>query len=79
MLYVYPYASGSLYSASFAVTASHAVSASLISYVFTSSLAGTVLNPRSGSNGKDTCLITYEQYLEMISNPTLIEQCSFPS
>lgn len=77
MLSVYPYGSGSLYSASFAVTASHAISASLITYVTSASNAGTVLNPQSGSRGQSVCLITYEEYLRLLADPNLIESCSF--
>lgn len=78
MLSIYPFGSGSLYSASFAVTASHAISASLISYVVTASSAGAVLNPQSGSSGKGVCLITYEQYLLLVSDSTkYFEICDF--
>lgn len=68
MLSIYPFASGSLYTASYALTASYAVSANYISYVATASTAGTVLYPQSGSRGKSVCLLTTEQYTQMILN-----------
>lgn len=79
MLSVYPFASGSLYTASFAVSSSFATSASLISYVSTASIADTVLFPQSGSRGKSVCLITFEQYQLLVSSSTLIEQCNVPT
>lgn len=79
MLKVYPFASGSEYTASYAVTASYATSASSAGYVYTSSLAELVLYPQSGSAAAvNICLITYSQYLELLNNPgTRIEQCNF--
>jgi len=77
MLSIFPFGSGSLYTASFAVSASHAVSASLIAYVTSASNADTVLEPRSGSRGQSVCLITFEQYQSLISSSALIEQCTF--
>lgn len=65
MLSVYPFGSGSLYTASFAVTASHADKVERISYVYTASNAGTVLYPQSGSRAKSVCLITGAEYLKM--------------
>lgn len=63
MLSVYPFGSGSLYTASFAVTSSVMISASMVDYVYSASSAGTVLHPESGSRGKSVCLITYGEYL----------------
>ena len=63
MLQVYPFGTGSLYTASFALTASYAATASSIAYVYTASNAGTVLYPQSGSRGKSVCLITNTEYL----------------
>lgn len=80
MLKVYPFASGSEYTASYAVTTSYAVSASSAGYVYTSSLAEQVLYPESGSAAAlNICLITYEDYLQLVTNPagTRIEQCNF--
>ena len=65
MLSVYPFGSGSLYTASYAVTASCAVSASFIKTVISASTAGTVLFPQSGSRGKSVCLISYAEYLAL--------------
>ena len=79
MLKVYPFASGSEFTASYAVTASYAISASSAGYVYTSSLAQQVLYPQSGSAAAvNICLITYADYLQLINNPgTTIEQCNF--
>lgn len=78
MLKVYPFGSGSLYTASFAATASFAISASLLNYAYTSSYAETVLYPRSGSQGKNACLITGAEYLTMQANKLLnyVEVCT---
>jgi hypothetical protein len=80
VLKVYPFATGSEYTASFAVTASHAISASSAGYVATASTAGYIENPRSGSAASvNLCLITYAEYLLLINNPgTKIERCLFP-
>lgn len=79
MLKVYPFGSGSEYTASYAVTSSYAPIADRLEYVYTASVAGTVQNPTSGSAAsKNICLITYSQYLDLIANPgTKKEQCTF--
>lgn len=76
MRQIYPFASGSLYTASYAVTASYAPTASFITYVVTASNAATILYPQSGSRGKSICLLTTEQYEEMIALNKL-EICNF--
>lgn len=77
MINVYPYASGSLYTASYAITASYATSASFINYVFTASKADTVLYPESGSVGLSICLLTTEQYYEISGSTNKVEVCDF--
>ena len=67
MISVYPYASGSFYTASYATTSSIATRVQLISYVTTASRADTVLFPESGSRGKSICLLTTEQYNTMVA------------
>lgn len=67
MLTIYPYGSGSLYTASYATTASFASTVQLISYVTSASNADTVLFPESGSRGKSTCLLTLDQYNILVS------------
>lgn len=78
MLRVYPFGSGSLYTASFATSASYAVSASAIGYVYSASSAATILYPQSGSRGKSVCLITGAEYLVMQANIGLnyVEVCA---
>lgn len=78
---VYPFGSGSLYTASYAVTASHAISASFIRAVDSASAAGTVLFPQSGSRGKSVCIITEAQYvtLQSLSGSGYVEICRFPA
>lgn len=77
MLSVYPYASGSFYTASHAISSSYATSASYISYTHTASVALTVLNPTSGSLGKSICLISTDMYTQMLNNINLVENCNF--
>jgi len=79
MLSVYPFGSGSLYTASYAVSASHAISASFIKSVYSASTAGIVLFPQSGSRGKSVCTITYAQYLSLQagSGSGYVEICNF--
>ena len=76
MLSIYPYASGSLYIAGYATTASYATSVRLIKYVVSASVADTVLFPESGSRGKGVCLLTSEQYALMVATGRM-ESCSF--
>lgn len=76
MLSVYPFGSGSLYTAKHAITASYAISASRIQYVVTASNGNTVVYPQSGSRGKSICLLNSEQYDLMITCGSL-ETCSF--
>jgi hypothetical protein len=78
MLSVYPFASGSLYTASYALSASFATSASFIQYVLSASSASTVLFPQSGSRGKSVCLITTEQYDTLIATSGS-EVCNIPT
>lgn len=77
MLSVYPYASGSFYTSSYAISSSYANSAQYIAYVNTASNAATVLNPRSGSRGKSICLISTDMYVLLQTNLSLIENCNF--
>lgn len=81
MLRVYPFASGSLYTSSYAITSSYADSASLAAYTQTASKADTILKPRSGSRGKSICLLTTTQYFELSASintpPTKYELCNF--
>lgn len=76
MLSVYPYASGSLYVAGHAITASFANSVRLIKSVTSASTATTVLFPESGSRGTSVCLLTTEQYLLMVATGR-VENCQF--
>lgn len=83
MITIYPFASGSLYTASYAITSSYTVSASLINFAITSSTTDTVLFPRSGSRGNGICLLTTNQY-EILSSSIgsltpLTETCNFPA
>jgi hypothetical protein len=79
MLAVYPFGTGSLYTASYALSASYAASASTIPYVYTASAAGVVLYPQSGSSGKSVCLITGVEYvkLQVSSSFNYVEVCNF--
>ncbi len=78
MLFTYPFGSGSLYTASYAISSSYALSASFIAYVMSASNADTVLYPQSGLRGKSVCLLTKVQFDDMVSNGKS-ELCNFPS
>lgn len=79
MLKVYPFASGSEFTASYALTSSLAKSATFFAYVNTASYADTGTQGPKGLRGApDVCLITYEQYLQMSASANLIENCAFP-
>jgi hypothetical protein len=78
MLSVYPFASGSLYTAGYVVTASQADGVQLIRYVTSASTAATVLYPETGPRGKGVCLLTAAQYELMVATGRL-ESCSFSS
>ncbi len=60
------------------MTASYAISASSLGYVYSSSNAAVVLYPQSGSRGKSVCLITGAEYLVMQANIGLnyVEVCA---
>jgi hypothetical protein len=75
----YPYQAPSAVTASYAISASVAVSASFVSFASSSTSASAVLNPVSGASAAvDICVITYQQYLSMLANPSLVEVCNFP-
>lgn len=75
---VYPFASGSEYTSSYAVTASYASSVASVPYVNTASIADTVLNPRSGSAADvNICKLYYEDYLKLFTDPNAKEICIF--
>ena len=76
MLKFYPFASGSEYTASYAISSSHALNATTLTYTVSASVAETVTNPVSGSRGKSICLLTYQQYLLMVNSGSR-EICDF--
>lgn len=76
MINVYPFGSGSIYTASYAVTSSYAFGASLITYVTSASKAGVISNPRSGSDGVGVCKISYEDY-QALKTYNYIDECNF--
>lgn len=80
MLTVYPFGSGSLFTGSYAVSASYAVSSSYLLYTYTASFAESGTSGPTGNRGSpEVCLITYDQYLKLIADPTLKEVCTFVS
>lgn len=79
MIRVYPFASGSLYTASYALAANYAISASLIDYVPTASVAGVGAGPTGQAASINICLITYNEYQTLISNTSVQEQCLYPT
>jgi uncharacterized membrane protein len=79
MLSVYPYAEGSLFTASYAASASVARTARIIYYATTASTATSMLAlPISGSRGKSACLLTFEQYQDMVA-ANKMEICTIPN
>lgn len=76
MISVYPFGSGDSYTAAYAVSSSFATSASFIAYALSASTAATVLYPEAGDVGKSVCLLTKEQYTEMIQF-NKVEVCNF--
>ena len=64
----YPFASGSEYTASYAVSSSYAGTVDRVRSVQTASLAGTVINRATGSDAAiDICVMSYEEYLLLLS------------
>lgn len=79
MINVFPFGSDSSVVNSLAITSSAVVGQqTLIAYAPTASTAGTVTNPVSGSKAKvNICLITYNQYITLLNDPTKVENCNF--
>lgn len=77
MISVYPFGTGSLYTASYAISASHAISSSFIGYAVSASSATTVITSVQGPVGNGICLLTLAQYWDMVNNNKL-ETCTFP-
>ena len=77
MISVYPFASGSVYTASYAISASYADVATYMYYAPSASNAAAVLNPVSGSRGKSVCLLTEAQFNYLYSTG-YVETCIFP-
>jgi hypothetical protein len=74
---VFPFGSGSLYTSSFAISASHAIDALAVESAITASAVpvGAVLFPVSGSGSvKKVCVITFEQYQQVFSG-SAVENC----
>jgi hypothetical protein len=79
MINVYPFASGSLYTASFALSSSYANVAEFLTYVETASIAlSGSFGPKGLRGYPEVCTITYEQYLKLVNDPSLKEVCIFP-
>lgn len=75
MLKVFPFGSGSEFTASFAVTSSFSQTAVRYQIAETSSIANTVLTPISGSKPEvEICVITFEQYQQILAG-THVENC----
>lgn len=73
---VYPYASGSEYTSSYAVTASYARNVNGIAYVTSASIADVVLYPTVGAPAAvNLCLLSYTDYLLVVAGSK--EICTF--
>lgn len=79
MLQVYPFASGSFYTASFALSVKYAISASSINYTDTASRADSGQGVSGSAAAINICLISYTDYQTLISNASLKEQCFYPT
>jgi hypothetical protein len=76
MRQVYPFGDTSLYTASFAQTASYAEDVDRLVYVTSASVADTILEPEAGTRAtKRYCLISYNQYLTLLSSTNYVEVC----
>lgn len=77
--FVYPFVTGSQVTASFATTSSFAISASYIDYAPTASYAIDGVSGSMGYRGTpDVCLITAEQYFQLLYTSSLQEVCVYP-
>jgi hypothetical protein len=75
VLKVFPFGSGSEFTASYAVTSSLAQSAAKYQSAVTSSNANIVLTPVSGSRpAVEICAITFSQYQQILAG-THVENC----
>lgn len=73
---VYPFTSGSEYTASYAISSSYATSASYWDYVYTSSYAIAGISGSKGYRGNpDICFITAQQYFQLLHTSSLQEVC----
>lgn len=76
---VYPFTSGSDYIAAHAITSSLARSGSYWDYVFTSSNSiGGVSGSKGLRGNPDICLISVNQYFQLLYTSSLQEVCTFP-
>jgi hypothetical protein len=76
MKQVYPFGDTSLYTSSFAQTASFAQVADNLLYVTSASKADVILEPESGTpSTKRYCLISYSEYLLLSSSVNYVEVC----
>jgi len=77
---IYPFGSGSNYTASFTISSSYAVAANYLDTVLTASSAINSNGGPAGLRGSpDICLISAEQYFALLFNSSLQEVCAFPS
>lgn len=77
--FIYPFASGSDYTASFATSASYAITASYLDYVTTASNAIAGISGSKGLRGNpDICFITVDQYFKLLFTSSLQEVCYYP-
>jgi hypothetical protein len=75
VLKVFPFGSGSEFTASFAVTSSFSQTAIRYQAAVTSSNADIVLTPVSGSRPEvEICVVTFEEYQQILAG-THVENC----
>jgi hypothetical protein len=71
---VFPFSTGSAVTASFAERAGVSINAELAESASYAETASIILNPSQGAPGKGICLVTFEQYEQILSG-TFVENC----
>jgi hypothetical protein len=71
---VFPFSTGSAVTASFAERSAFSVNAELAESASFAETASIILNPVQGPPGKGICLVTFEQYQQMLTG-LFVENC----
>jgi hypothetical protein len=71
---VFPFSTGSVVTSSFAQTAEFSINAQIAESASFAETASIILNPVQGPPGKGICLVTDEQYQQMLTG-LFVENC----